>query len=107
MLGVVIIRTLDCDLTSSQEYSPVTLPSHAWCGANTVTIVMANDIFILCIIYWIAKPENVTTGILPRVKMLNRVCDCMLDNVNNLLTISLRGWSHSMQGKERTCQCSY
>jgi hypothetical protein len=107
MLGVVIIRTLDCYLSSFKENRPIALPSHARCGANTITIIMANDIFILCVIYGIAKTENISTGILAWMKILHCVCDCMLDNVNHFLTICLSGWSRSMRGKECACLCSH
>src|SRR5436189_4354774 len=106
MLGIVIIWALDCYLSSVKENRPIALPSHPRCGANTITIIMANNIFILCIIYWITKTENVSTGILAWMKILHCVCDCMLYNVNHFLTICLCGWRRSMQGKERSCQRS-
>src|SRR5260221_5315860 len=99
---------LDSDLSLSKESRPEALPFGLTGrnGTGALSIVCSYLLLVGCIEDGVMEAKNVTQRQMPWMKLLHRIRDCMLNNVNDLLLIraGTRRRSSDMQGKEHTCQ---
>ncbi len=101
---IIVVGTFDGNVAVLEEDSPEALPFGfaGSDGAGTLTVVVANDLGVGCVIDGVVEAENVAEGFVGWMPFLYGVGDGVFDDVNGKGVARVSGRA-VMQGSREKC----